>query len=192
VAAPAASAASRPLPAPGDLDEPSAPSAARAPNAPSAPSAPSAAREDEAGDKDGGVAFVLSAGTTLAGALMLSGSSTAGPGAIAFLVGPTVGHVYAGQTWSPWLGLRLASVGMPLLGALYDSTQPSRGCDLGCGGLALGVLLGAAVYTTGMIGEIIDAPYAARRHNEAEVSLTVTPIATRTGTAPGIGLIGSF
>ena len=112
------------------------------------------------------------------------------PTLAAFLVGPTMGHVYAGRTWNRWLAVRIGGIVVTLLGAALTGN-----CDGPCGpGLPIAAV-GAAAYLVGAIGEIASAPGAANEYNREHhvgTQLTLSPIPTRCGSGPGIGLVGWF
>jgi hypothetical protein len=160
------------------------------------------------GRKDPWTALSLSAAATLAvptglflvGGLMFDDHQDAASALIlggvgAFLVGPTVGHIYSGHAWNPWLGVRLASLAAPIVGVALDfATGAHGGRDFAPPpGLAIGVLAGVATYAVGMVGEIASAPFAARDYNREhhlDLQLTIAPIQSKAGLAPGIGLVG--
>ncbi len=107
----------------------------------------------------------------------------------AFLAGPTLGSIYAGNPWNLGLQLRLAGAGICIAAVME---QPDGGN--GPTGWDLVFLGGLAVYGSGMIAETATAQLAIarrnRRHREAQIS--VVPIATSRDTVPGIGVSGSF
>ena len=154
-----------------------------------------------------GTTFVASYGLVFAGAALTDdgnrnnralehgvGVATMVGGVGAFLVGPTVGHIYVDHAWNGWLGLRLAGFGFGLL----------------CGGIAAVVAdhdrqdafvlvfpaaLGGAAVVVGIVGEIASAPAAARdynRHHTLDISVAITPIRVQAGEVPGVGVVGRF
>lgn len=162
--------------------------------------------------KSPGTALLISLGVTAGGYGLValadahhSSSGGSNPlatvGAIAALVGPSLGHTYAGRTWNTGLGVRLVGAGSAVLGAvmvvsdscfLADGPCQSNGnADLG------GVLLvgGGLLYIGGTIYEIATAYSAAEDYNHAhhlDAKLTFAPVRTTTGTAPGLAFVGRF
>jgi hypothetical protein len=116
-------------------------------------------------------------------------------GVAGILVGPTLGHVYAGHTWSNWLGLRLTGFAAMMIGGtivldkthLKDSSSSCDDCEIP-GFLALG---GAGLFVVTTFGEILTAPGAAEDYNrEHHLDLHLMPIqGTKT---PGLAVSGSF
>lgn len=159
--------------------------------------------------KDPWTALELSAGVTLGGlatATLIApiawsegapGSIVGGlvvVGAAGFLVGPTVGHLYAGEGWNAWTTVRASAFAAPLVGLAADAVLGNHGGrDFApSAGIALGVIGGALLYTVGMIGETASAPFAASDYNARRVTLSIAPIQTRTGMTTGLGLAGTF
>jgi hypothetical protein len=166
------------------------------------PSAPSPTPEPVA-LKNPNVALGLSLGTTVAG-VAVTVLAASGPGdpsrgltelGIGMMVlGPTTGHVYAGSPLNTGLAVRASGVAAGAIGfgmvapCLFGTCQTAR-TDIGV--LVLGA--GAITYAIGTIYEIGDAHGAARRHNErVSANLVIAPLATPSGTAPGVGLAGHF
>lgn len=116
-------------------------------------------------------------------------------GAIAFVVGPTTGHIYAGHTWNTGLGIRLASVAAMTVGIGQAIASDNNGSSGNNSGEAI-FILGAIGYGVGTIAEIGLAPGAAHDYNRAhglDLQLSVIPVRdTRHATTPGIGLVGRF
>jgi hypothetical protein len=103
------------------------------------------------------------------------------PGVLALLVGPTLGHVYAGRTWSAWLGARLIGVAIAAVGTLI--TLDSRNIDCGgCGPMILGWAIGGTIFGIATVGEIVSAPSAATDFNRAqEHAIAIVPLWSRDG-----------
>ena len=138
-------------------------------------------------------ALGLSLGTTAAGlGLMIAGSkidngALGGLGAVMFLIGPTTGHTYAGDTFNGGLGIRSAGLLSSVLGLAMafcfdgcnQSTQRSVGAVMFYGG--------ALLYIGGSLYEIGTAPSAAHRYNrEHGLDSTVVP------TGNGLAVVGTF
>ena len=146
------------------------------------------------------VAGALSLGLTTAGIVMLATATDIAPhydepgshdswrisvvttGVLLTLVGPTSGHVYAGQTWSSPLKWRLIGGGVaaaclvPAFGFAMSDHEGAAG--------VFGVLtsFGAFTYVVATAAEIWTAPGAARRHNERleeGASLSIVPMLGR-------------
>ena len=165
------------------------------PPAPGSGSATMPSPEDSAKDPD--TALGLSLGMTAGGlGLMLLGGKLHEPislvtGAAVFLVGPTIGHSYAGDTLNAGLGVRgvgavAGVVGLRLMvdcPQLHDFPCPGTRGDIGTALLIGGGLL----YFGGSLYEIDTASSAARRYNrEHGFKATVVP------TTNGVALVGRF
>ena len=147
---------------------------------------------DAVDDKSPAVALALSAGTTLAGIGMMAagdGNRSAGlttAGLVAFAIGPTVGHAYAGHLFNPGLGVRALGAVAGVAGAV---TILACGLDECHGGSAdAGVALlygGGALIAAGSLYEIVTAPRAATEHNR-RLHLAIVPA------RGGLGLAGTF
>jgi hypothetical protein len=151
-------------------------------------------------ERSGTTALVLSgAGTALPVLLMATHEVQPGSirdgiftvGTIGLVLGPSVGHWYAGEGFSLGLGLRLAGVAVALVGvsaAKSSCTDPPQNeCGIAIGAysvLAAGTLVGA-----GAIYDVATAPRAAHRYNR-EHAITVTPMPLHAGY--GVGLAGRF
>ena len=161
------------------------------------------------------VALALSAGTTvIGGGLLIAAAALTDsqsnfkkdPAVLGFiaggvatiLVGPTLGHVYAGRTWNRWLRLRLVGAGAVVAGGAIALSGGGDACGFPgarCSGaqsaaFLLGSLLmagGAVTYVVGMSAEIGSAPHAADRYNR---QLSITPLAT--SQALGLAMNGTF
>lgn len=163
--------------------------------------------------KNENIAWILPFATTLATvaggtifALNTEKFQGAGVGlaAAGLILGPSLGHLYAGETWrgvSSSLG-RLASVGAILLGGglsfacAFGNTEGSS-CDPFAGGVLIFGGLGTLVVLT--IWDIVDAPSAAKRHNEKIQQLSISPMmlapppgVDNSSMAYGLSLSGRF
>jgi hypothetical protein len=158
-------------------------SRAQTPGETSVSPAEQAAVQDE---KSPLVAFALPiAATSLSVLLTIPGEnplSTAG--VILFLVGPSAGHIYAGETETALFhaGLRTAAAATVLSGAVWllVGTDCSLLFDDECEAPAGPTMLlvgGFVVGTASAIYSIVDAPYAARRQNRKAnaLRLLLTP-----------------
>ena len=174
--------------------------------------APPPSSEMPIGSRSPSTALWWSAGTTGAGLALLLAAKVIYPdfpshstpldvmlvGSIgALVVGPTLGHTYAGKTWNRWLGVRLAGLGVVGVGAVVSLALAASVCHpdgVGCLVLGLGAsaVLGGGTYAVGTIGEIATAPSAAHDYNREhhfDAQLTLAPIQSRTGLAPGVGFV---
>jgi hypothetical protein len=155
--------------------------------------------------KSPGTALTLSLVPTLAGFVLLAAGSSperattndwlVGSGLGLMFVGPSFGHAYARDLGSTGLALRLsgaAVIGACALVIATSSNTNNPGALIGAIGLCGG---GAAATLIGIVTDIATAPSAARRYNRRhgfDVDTTLTPMQTRSGLAPGAGLIGRF
>jgi hypothetical protein len=168
------------------------------------PLAPASTPEDT---KSPYLALGLSGGTTLGGIALLEydhwkhESNPSYPliaaGLIAIAVGPTTGHVYAGDSWNTGLKLRLVSVGGGVLSLPFfiecidGESREHAACDIG-GAIAVASALlygGATLYEIGMAGA------AASRHDHAHAaapSVMLVPLRTRDSTIPALAIGGRF
>ncbi len=171
---------------------------------------PAFAQEDDPpAPKRADIALGLSLAGTAAGAtaLFAAGATDRAPLALSGLgllvVGPSLGHIYAGEAGRALRhsAVRAGAVAVMGAGLLVAWSSPCAfgpenhdHCPnardrLGLGIIAAGALLGAgsAVYS------IIDAPRAATRTNRAQPALAVTPLTGPAGsTGPGLSLAGRF
>ena len=157
-------------------------------------------------------ALALSLSPTLVGlslgifALVVTDSNTANAGtepiatglmiagAAAFLIGPTLGHVYSGSTWNRGLKIRLAGLGIAALGGIVGAGDCHSGaiCSNQLGGIAMAVI-GGGIIVAGTAIEVATAPSSARAYNAKRgVTLGMRPIATHHGTVPSVFLGGTF
>ncbi len=115
-------------------------------------------------------------------------------GGAALLVGPSIGHLYAGHLWNAGLGIRLGGmvslgIGWLVLMPCMQPNGPSGGtCAMG-GTLAT---LGALATVAGTVTEVATTPSAVDDYNRAHATLTLAPIRTQDGIAPGLALAGRF
>ncbi len=165
-----------------------------------------AAADDVApGSKDRGTAFWLSGGgTAVSVGLVLAGGSThssmlTSVGALASLVAPSAGEIYAGKMFTAGMGIRLASLGVGAIGAaeLARCSFPlveAGGCSGGAGGGVALFVLGALGYWSGITYDIATAGRAVDDYNQ-RLRLRVTPTLIPTpssGPAVGLAVGGSF
>jgi hypothetical protein len=155
--------------------------------------------------KDRDTAFWLSGGgTAVSIGLVLAGAGTRNPtlstaGALSSLVTPAAGEIYAGKVFTAGMGIRLASVGVGLIGAVevVSCSFPlveTGGCSGGGGSGAALLVLGALGYASGIIYDIATAGNAVDDYNQRlrfRVTPTVIPTAS-SGPAVGLGITGSF
>jgi hypothetical protein len=157
------------------------------------------------GDKDPDVALALSLGVTAGGYLAVALGSAldhdgsngiaqglASVGSIAAIIGPTTGHIYAGDTLNRGLGMRAGGLGLALIGMItIFSACPLFGdsCDEGTADAGIAILIGGGLlYVGGTIYEIATAPRSARRHNAGTLSLAPVPVHS----GAGFALTGRF
>jgi hypothetical protein len=160
------------------------------------------------------IALGLSLAGTAAGAVALFAASTDGAADTApiavtgiglLVLGPSLGHLYAGETGR---ALRHAAVragavavmGAGLLvawsspcafGPENDDHCPNARDRIGVGIIAAGAALGVG----SIVYSIIDAPRAADRSNRAQPALAITPvpvISPNRSTGPGLSVAGRF
>jgi len=170
--------------------------------------------------KDPNAALGLSIGTAAAGiGLIVTGAeipefvhtdpartaweaSLVGVGTVTFLVAPSVGRIFGGAPlWNRGLRLKLIGLGIaassvPAVLLVADATGSLHTTALmsviAWVGLPL-VTVGGIGIVTGTTIELATTPSAVRRVNrELDATLTIAPIATRDGVAPGISLVGQF
>lgn len=181
-------------------------SAQPAPAAPSPPAAPALARVEpppaQADEKSERVATTLSLAGALAAVGLVVGAtfSTDEParysllmttGSITALVGPSLGHWYAGKLGTRGLALRAAGAATALLGlgaAMAECPLLSSDCQpmLGIGLL----VVGAGVFVGGMVDDVITASARVRRYNRERAAPVIAPVVT--GQGAGLALGGTF
>jgi hypothetical protein len=171
---------------------------------------PMAAPVIEGSMKSEGTATMLSLGTTAAGFALLAaagkqddGGGMGTLGVLALMIGPSAGHIYAGETGHA-VGMSLVRGGAAVVfiaGVLkatmvYGASDCIDWCDstnnrddgatmMWVGGLSF---VAATVY------DIVDAPRAARRRNNKTRQWQVNPMMVGTSNAktPGMGFAGRF
>lgn len=162
--------------------------------------------------KSEGTATMLSIGTTAAGFALLaaSGKQQNGGegmgmlGAIALLVGPSAGHIYAGETGHA-VGMTLVRVGALtafIAGVFQATTVYAADCLDPCTGYtgddrdngATLMWVGGISFVAATVYDIIDAPRAARRRNAKTRQWQMSPmmVGTANVTTPGMGFSGRF
>jgi hypothetical protein len=142
------------------------------------------------GDKDPATALSLSVLGTAAGTGMLIASAQTDSGALSgalgllglatSLVGPSMGHFYAGETGRgvAQIGVRAGGTGLIVGGAFWLLLEcfPFLGAECeGGGGPAILMASGLVVTTGSALYSIYDAPRAARRQNARARRLVLTP-----------------
>jgi len=158
--------------------------------------------------KDRTTAIALSVIPTVAGAAIAAagfalarnddtvGQVVTAIGSLTLFVGPSIGHAYAGQTWTPWLGVRIASSAVLTVATIAAVAADG---DYGFGLqprtekiLIASTLVCGTGYLIGLVGDLATAGSAADDYNRRHFQLTVTPVATQTGITPGVGIAGGF
>lgn len=162
--------------------------------------------------KSEGTATMLSLGTTAAGFALLAsaanqdnGGGMGTLGVLALLIGPSAGHIYAGETGHA-VGMSLVRGGAAiafLAGVIKATTvyaTDSGDCIDWCNsgdsdnGATL-MWVGGLTFVAATVYDIIDAPRAARRRNAKERQFAVQPMFVGTAAnskTPGIGFAGKF
>lgn len=162
--------------------------------APAAPPAPTG------GELNEGTALALSlVGTVgswalfIGSAYMSEGGDGSGVlttvGAIGVLVGPSIGHWYAGKYVTRGLGLRALGVAAAFTGAMVALSECGLFSEEPCdptGGETI-ALLGAGLFIAGTVDDIVTAPGRVRRHNERLAGLAVAPVLTQHSAGFAIG-----
>jgi hypothetical protein len=135
-----------------------------------------------------------------------TGEVLVGVGAATTLITPSIGPWYSGQAFTTGMTLRATGIGVGLLGAaIYAATGSSESCFMFdganyCGGgsphnvaaASVPVAIGAALYVSGIIYDLVDAPSAADRYNARHIEILPATLKTPTGTLPGVALGGTF
>ncbi len=165
---------------------------------PASPAAP--APREPAGNKDPGVATLLSiAGTVVPTAIVVSAAGTENgsvglvlAGLLGMELGPSLGHWYAGDYLTPGLGMRAGGTALLVVG-LGEALQCIDVNDGSCrsGGEAP-LLIGAGLFVTGTIYDIATAGHAANTWNKEHLQLAPTMISSAGHATVGVGLGGSF
>ena len=153
---------------------------------------PAAARAE--GHKSPEEALALSGGVTLLSGILvaataeddhLSPMTAIGIGGLA--LGPSLGHLYAGEYITGGLALRAAGLTAAILGYREAASCSSGDCNAPAGVTV--ALLGAGAFAAGILWDVATAPRAARRWNERR-GTTIAPVITDDDV--GIMLGGSF
>lgn len=134
--------------------------------------------------------------------MRLEGSWLIGIGAGSTLVTPLLGEWYAERWGGPGLDLRVAGIGVGLIGVAAYFLSGSRCQQFGdeCFGGAphdpkpatVLISIGAAAYLGGIVYDIVHAPDAADRYNQRHAQIAPMPVASATGLHPGVGLSAAF
>jgi len=158
--------------------------------------------------KNENTATMLALGTTAAGLALTAGaihSKQGGMGTVGVLtliVGPSAGHIYAGEAGHA-LGMSVLRGGglLAFFVGLIEATSSAVAVDcLDCAthsdresGSRL-MWAGGIAFVASTIYDIIDAPRAARRRNDKARMFVVAPslVPTATGMAPAVGVSGRF
>lgn len=170
-------------------------------------SAPLPAPVIEGRTKSEGTATLLSLATTAGGFALLAtavnqsegGGGMGMVGFLALLIGPSAGHIYAGEAGHA-VGMSLLRGGATIafIAGALKMTMASDCIDW-CGsnerdsGATL-MWVGGLTFIAATVYDIIDAPRAARRHNTKERQYAVQPmfVGAANGPAPGLGFAGKF
>jgi len=160
--------------------------------------------------KSEGTATMLSLGTTAAGfALLAAGGKSGGDGTmtlglLTLLIGPSAGHIYAGETGHA-VGMSLvrgagliAFVAGVVKATMVYGASDCFDCDHYDSGnrdnAATLMWVGGLSFVAATLYDIIDAPRAARRRNAKERSYMVQPMFVQSpgGAVPAVGFGGKF
>jgi len=152
------------------------------------------AAPEPVGPKSPTTALALSAGVTAAGlGLFALGDhqhvdALSATGALVFAIGPTTGHIYAGQPLSAGLGVRALGMAASLGGILTLAGCGFDECHGGDATAGVGLFYGGAIaFVAGGLYEIATAPSGAKDYNRRHgLAVTVVP------TGRGLGLAGTF
>jgi hypothetical protein len=165
----------------------------------------------EGKSKSEGTATMLSVGTTAAGFALIAaagkqqdgGGAMGTVGVLALLIGPSAGHIYAGETGHA-VGMTLVRGGAAiaflagvLKATMVYSTSDCFDCGHASGDRDDGVTLmwvGGLSFVAATVYDIIDAPRAAKRRNAKDRQFSMQPmmVGTANGPSPGIGFAGKF
>jgi len=151
-------------------------------------------------EKSEQTAFGLSlAGTAVPLAITIAAVSTdqdelALAGAAGMLLGPSLGHWYAGRVVTGGLALRAGGTALMFVGALQALGHTlCHGHEDDCGGDGSALLIGgAAAFVGGTIYDVATAGRQARRWNEKHFDLAPMVVRGASGKAPGFGIAGTF
>ena len=125
------------------------------------------------------------------------GSDAFGVGLATVVVGPSLGHIYAGSYWraAGMIGLRTAGLGLVAVGAIgengFADGTPSEADDRGFP-VNAGTVAGLTIIAASAIFDIHDAPAAARRYNQRQVAVAPTVLSSAHGAVGGLAVVGQF
>ncbi len=151
----------------------------------------------ESEHKDPSTALLLSLGGSAGSlALFLAGiaqedGSLISAGVLTSFITPSLGHWYAGNYFTPGMGLRLGGGVLAVAGiaaALGSIDDESSNGDDG----ATMFVLGAGLYAGGVVYDIATAGGAAERWNAKHLQLAPTLVSSGTHTTVGLGVGGAF
>ncbi|HEX3761830.1 MAG TPA: hypothetical protein VHW23_24190 [Kofleriaceae bacterium] len=181
---------------------------ARAAHADPAPPAPEPRNRETARELSlgGTLASAVIAG---AGGLLMASDrhQPAGPwligiGAGSTLFTPLLGEWYAERWGGPGLDLRVAGIGVGLIGVAAYFVSGSRCQQFGdqCfggtphdpGPATVLISIGAVVYLGGIVYDIVRAPDAADRYNQRHLQIAPIAVGSATGLHAGLGLSAAF
>lgn len=109
-------------------------------------------------------------------------NATGGFATAAIVLGPSVGHWYAGQTLTAGLLMRVGAIG-GLVGLAVNDPH------LDHVGTVFGIVGAVALFETGFVWDLVTLPRAVRRFNRRH-TVALTPITGNSGT--GLALAGRF
>lgn len=112
-------------------------------------------------------------------------------GLLTSLVTPSLGHWYAGDYFTPGLGLRLGGATLVMAGvasAIGSIDNENSSGDQG----ATMFVLGAGLYVGGTLYDLATAGRAAESWNTAHLQFAPTMVSSGAHTTVGLGLGGSF
>ena len=163
---------------------------------PEEPAHPMAAPKPDVTNPDLGAA--LAVGTTLGGVAIIAATvkynlgATGWIGVTGLLVGPSAGHLYAGE-WAHALGmsaLRTAGALVLTIGLVNATTTYSDGPQPDHRNATSMMLVGGAAYVIGTLYDIYDARSAVRRANAGSTRTIVPTVGTQGGY--GLAVAGRF
>ena len=108
-------------------------------------------------------------------------------GILTLAITPSLGHLYAGDVWTPGLGVRAAGAALAAVGAVQSVDCLFESCGFVDGGGAA-LVAGAGLVAIGAVWDIATARDAARRYNEKRISL----VPSAPGANIGLSLVGRF
>jgi hypothetical protein len=167
------------------------------------------ADEDEPAPRSPTTALELSLGGVLIPAALLAvgaelstarvdRSDIGGPiavvGLAGLLIAPSLGEIYAGNTWSRGATTRVAGLALTTVGGLIFASNLNRADASASATGAVGgavVVAGLGAVVAGIAFDVVDAPQAARDANH-DLQLTPTVVSTGTSHGMGLALTGSF